>query len=118
MWIKLRDIPNVEIYAAVRAGLVVVWLERNGMGEPSAGVAVAAPVTTRFLFGSLLPFDDASGRRRHPTQWLRGQHGHLFGRGQRAQVRYLSGRLRFEGATDPAPFPSVLLIFQPSVARG
>jgi site-specific DNA-methyltransferase (adenine-specific) len=28
------------------------------------------------------------------------------------EIRFVRGRLRFEGATNPAPFPSVILIFR------
>lgn len=31
------------------------------------------------------------------------------------EVRFIDGRLRFEGATDPAPFPSAIVVFRPPV---
>lgn len=33
--------------------------------------------------------------------------------GQRGEVRFLRGRLRFVGAKNPAPFPSAVIIFRP-----
>jgi phage N-6-adenine-methyltransferase len=29
------------------------------------------------------------------------------------EIRFIAGRLRFEGATEPAPFPSAILVYRP-----
>lgn len=34
-----------------------------------------------------------------------------------AEVRFIKGRLRFGGSKDPAPFPTMLVIFRPSGER-
>lgn len=31
------------------------------------------------------------------------------------EVRFIDGRLRFEGATEPAPFPSAIVVYRPPV---
>ena len=35
----------------------------------------------------------------------------------RAEVRFIKGRLRFGGSKDPAPFPTMLVIFRPESER-
>lgn len=47
---------------------------------------------------------------RTDTRWF---HDHVYGK---AEVRFLRGRVRFVGATQPAPFPSMLVIFRPGAA--
>ena len=34
---------------------------------------------------------------------------------QYGEIRYIKGRLTFDGATNPAPFPSALIIFRPII---
>ena len=48
---------------------------------------------------------------RTDTRWWH----HFF---DKAEVRYIQGRLRFSGAKSVAPFPSVLLVFRPTAASG
>lgn len=44
---------------------------------------------------------------RTDTAWF---HDHVYGR---ADIRFLRGRLKFVGATSPAPFPSMIVVFRP-----
>lgn len=34
-----------------------------------------------------------------------------------AEIRFLKGRLTFQGAKDPAPFPSMVVVFQPKEGK-
>ena len=36
---------------------------------------------------------------------------------QRAEIRFIKGRLRFNGHTDPAPFPSMVVIFRGAYSK-
>lgn len=45
---------------------------------------------------------------RTDTRWF---HDHVWP--DKAEVRFLKGRLRFGGSKNPAPFPSMLVIFHP-----
>lgn len=42
---------------------------------------------------------------RTDTKWF---HDHCYGK---AEIRFIKGRLKFEGATQPAPFPSMVVIW-------
>ena len=46
---------------------------------------------------------------RTDTRWF---HDYIY---NRAEIRFLRGRLKFGGATTGAPFPSMIVIFRPAV---
>lgn len=46
---------------------------------------------------------------RPDTQWFQTAVSYA------AEVRFLKGRLTFQGSTDPAPFPSAVLVFNPTL---
>ena len=43
---------------------------------------------------------------RTDTRWF---HDYIYGK---AEIRFIRGRLRFSGATENAPFPSMVVVFR------
>jgi len=48
---------------------------------------------------------------RTDTRWF---HDHIYGK---ADIRFLKGRLKFGGSKNSAPFPSMIVIFNPPIKR-
>ena len=49
---------------------------------------------------------------RTDTRWF---HNYVY---ERAEIRYVRGRLRFGGAKNGAPFPSMVVIYRPDQQKG
>ena len=76
----------------------VVWCNPPYGREVGKWVAKAA--TSKALVVMLLP-------ARTDTAWF---HDYIYGK---AEVRFIRGRLKFGGCKNAAPFPSMVLIFDP-----
>ena len=48
---------------------------------------------------------------RTDTRWF---HSYVLGK---AEIRFIKGRLKFEGAKNSAPFPSMIVIYRPPIGR-
>ena len=64
------------------------WVERAALAAKAGAVVVM-----------LLP-------ARTDTKWF---HEYIYGK---AEIRFVRGRLRFGGAANPAPFPSMVVVFR------
>lgn len=69
------------------------WVERAALAAKSGAVVVM-----------LLP-------ARTDTKWF---HEYIYGK---AEIRFVRGRLRFGGAANPAPFPSMVVVFRGEGSR-
>lgn len=69
------------------------WVERAALAAKSGVVVVM-----------LLP-------ARTDTKWF---HEYIYGK---AEIRFVRGRLRFGGAANPAPFPSMVVVFRGTCRR-
>ena len=48
---------------------------------------------------------------RTDTKWF---HDYIYGK---AEIRFVRGRLRFGGAANPAPFPSMVVVFRGNLQK-
>lgn len=90
--------------------------EMDGLSQPWTGVCWCNPPYGRevgkWVRRALL--SSATGATvvmllpaRTDTRWF---HDYIYGR---AEVRFIRGRLKFGGASENAPFPSMVVIFRP-----
>jgi site-specific DNA-methyltransferase (adenine-specific) len=84
-------------------GLSVSWKNHNCWMNPPYGRAIGNWVRkaaeSNTLVVCLLP-------AKTDTRWF---HDYIYGK---AEIRFLKGRLRFSNSKNPAPFPSMVVIFK------
>jgi phage N-6-adenine-methyltransferase len=100
-----------RFYAEKDDGLSRPWAKRNWCNPPYSDLAswiqkASAEQKLGNLTAMLIP-------ARTDT---RAFHAHVYNK-PNVEIRFLKGRLKFVGAQHSAPFPSMVVIFQPSAAR-
>ena len=95
-----------KFYTKEQNGLIQKWARRNWMNPPygkqiGLWIAVAhAEALKGKLTIALLP-------ARTDTRWF---HDYIY---KQYEIRFIKGRLKFGDSKNPAPFPSMIVIFKP-----
>ena len=90
--------------------------EQNGLTSPWVGVVWCNPPYGKTISQWLQKAEDSYKEfnttivmllpSRTDTKWF---HSYVY---NKTEIRFIKGRLKFEGATQPAPFPSMLVIWK------
>ena len=103
---KEHDALSMPWHAAFRCGWLNPPYSRGLCGK---FIAKAAEERTKgFLTVMLLPARTDT-KAFHAYIWDTDKHQPREG----VEVRFLKGRLKFSGCKDPAPFPSMVVVFRP-----
>ena len=96
-----------KFYTKEQDGLKQEWVGVCWMNPPygrEIGKWVKKAAESNALIVGLLP-------ARTDTKWF---HDYIYGK---AEIRFIKGRLKFGDAKNSAPFPSMVVIWRPSIAQ-
>lgn len=94
-------------YSPEQNGLIQPWHGRCWCNPPygrQVGKWVKKAYDTAYIDGNLVVMLLPA---RTDTKWF---HEYIYGK---AEIRFLKGRLKFGGSKNSAPFPSMIVIFEP-----
>lgn len=94
-------------YSPEQNGLIQPWYGRCWCNPPygrQVGKWVKKAYDTAYIDGNLVVMLLPA---RTDTKWF---HEYIYGK---AEIRFLKGRLKFGGSKNSAPFPSMIVIFEP-----
>lgn len=98
-------------YSPEQNGLIQPWHGRCWCNPPygrQVGKWVKKAYDTAYVDGNLVVMLLPA---RTDTKWF---HEYIYGK---AEIRFLKGRLKFGGSKNSAPFPSMIVIFEPKELR-
>lgn len=98
-------------YSPEQNGLIQPWYGRCWCNPPygrQVGKWVKKAYDTAYIDGNLVVMLLPA---RTDTKWF---HEYIYGK---AEIRFLKGRLKFGSSKNSAPFPSMIVIFEPNELR-
>ena len=97
-----------KYYTEEQDGLAQDWSGERVFCNPPYGREVHKWVAKCFneVYGGDCPLAVMLLNARTDTRWF---HDYIYGK---AEIRFLKGRLKFGGSKNPAPFPSMIVVFK------
>lgn len=99
-----------KFYTKEQNGLYQEWAELNWMNPPY-GKETAMWVASAFVEAILGNLTVALLPARTDTQWF---HKYIY---HKHEIRFLKGRLKFGNSKNPAPLPSMIVVFNPQASE-